>query len=108
MKRNILPSLLCALTICIQAQNQERPIDRNATEPTQQLYRYLRYRVWGKQILSGCQARWDYNTMDADGLYERTGKYPAINIFDFQHFRQRNLNYMGPTAKAWHDAGGIV
>ena len=46
--------------------------------------------------------------MDADGLYERTGKYPAINIFDFQHFRQRNLNYMGPTAKAWHDAGGIV
>ena len=75
MKRNILPSLLCALTICIQAQNQERPIDRNATEPTQQLYHYLRYRVWGKQILSGCQARWDYNTMDADGLYERTGTY---------------------------------
>ena len=108
MKRTILSFLLPLLALAMQAQIQEQPIDREATGPARQLYRYLRDKVWGKQVLSGCQARWDYNTTDADGIYERAGKYPAINIFDFQHFRQRNLNYMGPTAKAWHEAGGIV
>ncbi len=108
MKRTILSFLLPLLALAMQAQIQEQPIDRRATGPTRQLYNYLLDKVWGKQVLSGCQARWDYNTTDADGIYERAGKYPAINIFDFQHFRQRNLNYMGPTAKAWHDAGGIV
>ena len=94
MKRSTFSLLLLLLALAMQAQIQEQPIDRK--------------KVWGKQVLSGCQARWDYNTTDADGIYERADKYPAINIFDFQHFRQRNLNYMGPTAKAWHDAGGIV
>ena len=91
-----------------QEQIQQQLIDPAATGPARQLYRYLRDKVWGRQVLSGCQARWDYNTTDAEGIYQRAGRYPAINIFDFQHFRQRNLNYMGPTAKAWHDAGGIV
>ncbi len=108
MKRSTFSLLLLLLALAMQAQIQEQPIDREATGPARQLYRYLRDKVWGKQVLSGCQARWDYNTTDADGIYERADKYPAINIFDFQHFRQRNLNYMGPTAKAWHDAGGIV
>ena len=108
MKRSILSLLQLLLALAMQAQIHEQPIDREATGPTRQLYSYLLGKVWGKQVLSGCQARWDYNTTDADGIYERAGKYPAINIFDFQHFRQRNLNYMGPTAKAWHDAGGIV
>ncbi len=111
----ILVSSVFAITAWAQqtpssAQEQIQPqlIDKEATGATRQLYRYLREEVWGKQVLSGCQARWDYNTTDADGIRERTGKYPAINIFDFQHFRQRNLNYMGPTAKDWNDAGGIV
>ena len=108
MKRTIFSFLLPLLALAMQAQIQKQPIDREATGPARQLYSYLLDKVWGKQVLSGCQARWDYNTTDADGIYERAGKYPAINIFDFQHFRQRNLNYMGPTAKAWNDAGGIV
>ena len=108
MRHVIIVCLIAALTQSVQGQIQPQPIDPAATGPTRQLYRYLRDKVWGKQVLSGCQARWDYNTTDADGLYERAGRYPAINVFDFQHFRQRNINYMGPTAKAWHDAGGIV
>ena len=112
MKRFLLLSALalaCFLPSSFaQGEVSAQPIDREATGPTRQLYRYLRDKVWGRQVLSGCQARWDYNTTDADGIFERAGKYPAVNIFDFQHFRQRNLNYLGPTAKAWHDAGGIV
>ena len=100
--------LMAAMATSVQAQIQKQPIDRDATKPTRQLYHFLRNKVWGKQVLSGCQARWDYNTTDADGIYERSGRYPAINIFDFQHFRQPRLNYMGPAAKDWHEAGGIV
>lgn len=98
----------CATATALYAQIPKRPIDPEATKPTLELYSCLRNKVWGKRVLSGCQARWDYNTTDADGIYERTGKYPAINIFDFQHFRQHNLNYKSPTAKQWYDAGGIV
>lgn len=104
----VLACLFCLWAAGLSAQIPRRPIDREATRPTRQLYSYLRNKVWGKQVLSGCQARWDYNTTDAEGIYERAGRYPAVNIFDFQHFRMPGLNYLGPTAKAWHDAGGIV
>ena len=100
--------LLATLGAAAQTEIMQQPIDREANGPTRQLYRYLRDKVWGQKVLSGCQARWDYNTTDAEGIKERSGRYPAINIFDFQHFRQRNLNYMGPTAKNWHKEGGIV
>ncbi len=56
MKRSILSLLLLLLALAMQAQIQEQPIDREATGPTRQLYRYLRDKVWGKQVLSGCQA----------------------------------------------------
>ena len=100
--------LLATLGAAAQTEIMQQPIDREANGPTRQLYRYLRDKVWGQKVLSGCQARWDYNITDAEGIKERSGRYPAINIFDFQHFRQRNLNYMGPTAKNWHKEGGIV
>lgn len=106
--RHVLPLLFVLMAIPSQARISQQPIDDAATGPTRQLYRYLRDKVWGQKVLSGCQARWDYNTTDADGIRERGGRYPAVNIFDFQHFRQPNLNYMGPTAKSWNDAGGIV
>ena len=106
--RHVLPLLFVLMAIPSQAQISQQPIDDAATGPTRQLYRYFRDKVWGQKVLSGCQARWDYNTTDSDGIRERGGRYPAVNIFDFQHFRQPNLNYMGPTAKSWNDAGGIV
>ena len=90
MKRLLLLSaLLQALFMprtFAQGEVSPQPIDREATGPTRQLYRYLRDKVWGRQVLAGCQARWDYNTTDADVIRERAGKYPAVNIFDFQHF----------------------
>ncbi len=96
------------ITVAAQSAITPQLVDREATGPTLQLYRYLRDKVWGQQVLSGCQARWDYNTTDADGIRQRAGRYPAVNIFDFQHFRQPGLDYMRPTAKEWNDAGGIV
>ena len=80
MRRYKFFAFLAVVSISMQGQTSPQPVDSEATGPAQQLYRYLRDKVWDKQVLSGCQARWDYNTMDADGFYERTGKYPAINI----------------------------
>lgn len=109
MKRLLL--VCCLLGVCIsntRSQIPRRPVDPDATKPARQLYSYLRNKVWGKQVLAGCQARWDYNTTDAEGIYQRAGRYPAVNIFDFQHFRRPEINYLGPTASQWHQAGGIV
>jgi len=110
MRRFLFSLFLLAATLSASGGDgiASQPVDGAATGPTRQLYRYLHEKVWGKKVLSGCQARWDYNTTDADGIHDRAGRYPAVNIFDFQHFRQPNLNYKGPTAKAWNDAGGIV
>ena len=58
--------------------------------------------------MSGCQAEWNYNTKDAQRIYEAGGKYPKVNVFDFQHFDQPWIDYRTDVAKQWHDAGGIV
>lgn len=75
---------------------------------TRELYSYLRDEVWGKKVLAGCQAEWNYNTNDAERIKEAGGKYPKVNVFDFQHFDQPWIDYHTTTAKRWHDAGGIV
>ena len=92
----------------LSAQIAPKPIDKKATKQVVGLYNYLRNDVWGKKVLSGCQARWDYNTTDADEVSKRTGQYPAVNIFDFQHFRLEHVNYLADTAKDWYQSGGIV
>lgn len=108
MKRAFATSLFLSLCICGFAQIAPKPIDKKATPETVLLYNYLRNEVWGKKVISGCQARWDYNTTDAEEIFRAGGRYPAMNIFDFQHFRHNDLDYMADTAKKWADDGGIV
>lgn len=100
--------MLIGLTASVRAQIDEGPVDRNANKETRELYRYLRDEVWGKKVLSGCQAEWNYNTNDAERIKEACGQCPKVNVFDFQHFDQPWINYRTTTAKEWHDAGGIV
>ena len=89
-------------------QISEQPVDKQANAATRKLYSFLRNEVWGKKVLAGCQAEWNYNTKDADSIYQVCGKYPAVNVFDFQHFDQSWIDYRTDVAKKWHDAGGIV
>ena len=86
----------------------EQPVDKQANDATKKLYSFLRNEVWGKKVLAGCQAEWNYNTKDADSIYQVCGKHPAVNVFDFQHFDQSWIDYRTDVAKKWHDAGGIV
>ena len=108
MKRAFVATLFLSLFTCGFAQVAPNPIDKKATKEALQLYDYLRKDVWGKKVISGCQARWDYNTTDAQEIYNTAGKYPALNIFDFQHFRMDHIDYMADTALQWHKSGGLV
>ena len=108
MKKIFCNLVLIGLVFPISAQIDEKPVDPKANAETMELYRYLRDEVWGKKVLSGCQAEWNYNTNDAERIKEACGKYPKVNVFDFQHFDQSWINYRTTTAKQWHDAGGIV
>ena len=100
--------MLLAVATASNAAIDEQPADKQANEATRKLYAYLKDEVWGKKVISGCQAEWNYNTNDAERIKKAGGRYPALNIFDFQHFDQSWINYRTNTAKDWHDAGGIV
>ena len=83
MKKMLCIIILIALTNTINAQIDENPVDSEANEATRELYHYLRNEVWGKKVISGCQAEWNYNINDAERIHEAGGKYPKINVFDF-------------------------
>lgn len=106
--KQLLLSFLFLIPATAKAQIDERPADQQANDAACQLYSYLRNEVWGKKVLSGCQAEWNYNTNDAQRIKDASGRYPAVNVFDFQHFDQSWINYRTPLAKQWHQAGGIV
>ncbi len=103
-----LTALLAAYATNMSAQIDAHPCDPEANQAVRQLYDYLRQEVWGKRVMSGCQAEWNYNTKDAQRIYEACGRFPKVNVFDFQHFDQSWINYKTDEAKRWHDAGGIV
>ena len=109
--RNIIRIFIVALSLMPLvsfAQIDETLADKQANEATRQLYDYLRTEVWGKNVMSGCQAEWNYNINDAEKIFQACGKYPKVNVFDFQHFDQSWIDYRTSTALQWHRAGGIV
>ena len=55
--------LALAMHVSTHAQIASEPIDKNAIPVVHKLYSFLRNEVWGKQVIAGCQARWDYNTI---------------------------------------------
>ena len=108
MKQTILLLLTTLFALTAPAQIDSNPCDAEAIAAAKNLYAYLRDEVWGKKVLSGCQARWNYNTDDAETIYQKTGKYPAVNVFDFQHYDMSWVNYRSAVARDWYRNGGIV
>jgi mannan endo-1,4-beta-mannosidase len=73
------------------------------------LYDYLRD-IYGKKSLSSTMAMVDWNTEEAEWLYNHTGKYPAMNGFDliFLHVSPTNwINYedVSPVEEWWNNNG---
>ena len=90
-------------------------VNPDATEPTKKLYQYL-VENFGKKVISGAVANVNWNTENAEKMYEMTGKYPALNCFDFIHFNNSkplgNANWIDYTntsvVEDWANNGGIV
>ena len=86
--------------------------DASATTKTKKLYSYLQS-IYGTKILSGIMANVSWNHDEADKVFKATGKYPAINCYDFIHIMSSAanswINYDNITpVTEWSDANGIV
>ena len=87
----------------------------DATEATKKVFAILKD-LYGKKIVSGVVANVDWNTKEAENVYGWTGKYPAINVYDFINLHaSKDVNSEGwldysdiSSAKNWWKEGGIV
>ena len=87
-------------------------VTSNAAAEAQVLYDYL-YANYGKKIVSSVMADVAWNNDVAATVFQKTGKYPASNCYDFIHIQVPDgngwINYSDITpVTTWHDANGIV
>ena len=70
-------------------------VNRNATRETQQVFDVLK-EYYGTHILTGACCNVDWNTREAENVYKWTGKWPAINLFDFMNLHaSKDVNPKG-------------
>ena len=88
--------------------------DAAATDNAKRLYKYLQLN-YGSKTISSVIADVNWNHKEADKIYTATGKYPAMNCYDFIHIFVPNqgsngwINYNDITpVTEWADAGGLV
>ena len=87
----------------------------SATEAAKKVFGVLKD-LYGKKIVSGVVANVDWNTKEAENVYGWTGKYPAMNVYDYINLHaSKDVNSAGwvdysdiTTAKNWWKEGGIV
>lgn len=118
--------LLSLLFTCVscKAQNAPEPVqptvsytlcNSNATAETQRLWGVL-CSEYGKRAMSGVVANVDWNTRETENVYQWTGKYPALNVFDFINIHaSKDVNSQGwldysdlTPVTDWYNAGGVV
>jgi len=89
----------------------ESPVTSGITKEGQALYKYL-YNLYGKKTLSAVMAKVNWNNDIAQAVYQKAGKYPAINCYDFIHILYSGANWINYSniqpVREWHNAGGIV
>lgn len=82
-----------------------------ATTEAQALYSFL-LSNYGRKMVSGIMANVNWNHTEADNVFKATGKYPALNCYDFIHILYSGANWINYSditpVKEWADAGGIV
>ncbi len=77
----------------------------------QKLLQFLKEKE-GMATLSGTMANVAWNTNEAEWVHQHTGKWPAINCFDYIHLQHSPANWIdyGNTtvAEEWWNNGGLV
>ncbi len=104
-----------AVTQTLTAQSQTiatAPVNTDATTEAKALYTNLTSN-YGTKIYSAAMAQVAWNTEEAERVYQLTGKYPAMNGYDYIHLNSTSvggwIDYSNISpVKNWHDAGGLV
>jgi len=105
-----------SLTITYTTDNSET-IDSQlvfaTSESAQKVYSYL-LKSYGNKTISGMMANVSWNNKESERIYKLTGKYPAINGYDYIHLpysvaNQGWIDYNDITpVKDWTDQGGLA
>jgi mannan endo-1,4-beta-mannosidase len=83
----------------------------NPTPEAVKLYQFLK-ESYKEKVISGAMANVSWNTEGADAVFTLTGKYPAMNTFDYIHLPFSPSSWIDYSdispVKDWWNAGGIV
>ena len=109
-----LKALIAALTLIATgttaADIPSTPVTASS-DAAKNLYAYF-LDQYGKKTISSVMANVNWNNSCAEKVYKLTGKYPAMNCYDFIHICFSPANWIDYTditpVKDWHNAGGIV
>lgn len=81
------------------------------TDAAQKLYGYF-LEQYGQKTISSVMANVNWNNDCAEKVYKLTGKYPAMNCYDFIHICFSPANWIDYTTiapvQSWVNGGGIV
>ncbi len=86
-------------------------VTQNPSSQAQKVYNFLieKYR---NKIVSGTMAKVNWNTEEADRVYRWTGKYPALNTFDYVHHYASPANWIDysntTVVEDWWNNNGLV
>ena len=110
---NRMAAPMVKATLTAQTQHiADQPVNAEATAEAKALYRKLADN-YGKKTFSGTMADVAWNNKNAEKVHRLTGKYPAINGYDYIHLQYTRpggwIDYADITpVRTWHAAGGIV
>lgn len=83
----------------------------NPSSEAQKLFDFM-VDSYGTKIISGTMAHVNWNTNEAEWVNKHTGKYPALNCFDYVHLYASPANWINyediTPAKEWWNNKGIV
>ena len=83
----------------------------NATAQAKKVYQFL-VESYKQKVISGTMANVNWNVEEAEAVHTLTGKYPALNTFDYVHLPYSPSNWIDYSdispVKNWWDAGGLV
>ena len=112
-------TLVMGITLPTQAQTGDNSrfqlVNKNATRETQRVFDVLK-EYYGTHIISGACCNIDWNIREAENVYKWTGRWPALNMFDFMQIHaSKDVNPKGwidysddSVVRDWWKQGGLV
>ena len=110
---NLVAAPMVKANLTAQTQQIDKtPVNPNASTEAKALYQKL-LNNYGKKVFSATMANVSWNNENAEKVHQLTGKYPAINGYDYIHLQSSTpggwIDYSNITpVQSWHNAGGMV